>query len=211
MHTPLLNVQLETRSEIDDTHVFGHVFWRRTFALFARNPFRNRRKSRFWARVLASYLCIIQSKPVAKINEYHVFEHVFWRRTYTYICRETHSKINENHDFEHVFWRRTSVRLARSPFKNHRKTCVLARVLASYLDTFGSKPVQKSSTISDYHVFWHVFWHRIYIRLARNPFKNHRKSRVLARVLTSYLYTFGSKPVPVARKICAYPQKTDWG
>ena len=47
-----------------------------------------------------------------------------------------------------VFYRRTSVRLARSPFENHRKMCVLARVLASYLYTFGSKPVQKSSTIT---------------------------------------------------------------
>ena len=44
-----------------------------------------------------------------------------------------------------MFWRRTSVRLARSPFKNHSKTCVLARVLAMYLYTFGSKPVQKST------------------------------------------------------------------
>ena len=64
---------------------------------------------------------------------------------FIYVWLETRWTINGNHDCEHVFWRRTSVRLARSPFKNHSKTCVLARVLALYLYTFGSKPVQKST------------------------------------------------------------------
>jgi len=81
----------------------------------------------------------------------------------------------------------------------------MARVLASYLYTFGSKPVELSTEITIVsmcfgvvllyvwlaarskiiakRVFWHVFWHCIYIRLARNPFKNQRKTCVLARVL----------------------------
>ena len=60
-----------------------------------------------------------------------------------YVWLETHSKTYENLMFGHVFQRRTSIRSARNPFKNLRKSRVLACVSTSYLYTVGLKSIQK--------------------------------------------------------------------
>ena len=98
-----------------------------TFKCSARNPFRNRRHSRFWACVLASYLCTFRSKPVQESMKI-TFVGTSFSVVPLYISLETRCKNNEYHVFEHVFWRRTYIFI--------------------YLYTFGAKPVQKSSKIT---------------------------------------------------------------